>query len=162
MTQQPLADGRAAIALPVLLFLSTLSFGLGIVLPLVRVDRLYVFTDEPSILGIVAALWSGGDRLLAAVIGLFSVLFPAAKLCLLSIWAHAGRSAHDRVPAWFRALSNWSMLDVVLVALVIFAAKTSGFADAFTKPGLWFFAASVAMTAAVSHLLKRRDRPGSA
>ena len=41
---------------------------------------------------------------------------------------------------WLRALSNWSMLDVVLVALVIFAAKTSGLATAFTQPGLWFFA----------------------
>ncbi len=37
------------------------------------------------------------------------------------------------------------MLDVVLVALVIFAAKTSGLATAFTQPGLWFFAASAVL-----------------
>ncbi|MBN9072390.1 MAG: paraquat-inducible protein A [Rhizobiales bacterium] len=154
------APSARDLALPVLLFLSTLSFGLGIVLPLMRVDRLYFFSDEPSILGVVAALWKGGDIVLAVLVGAFSVLFPALKLCLLSVRAYAGRDGHAKVPNWFRALSNWSMLDVVLVALVIFAAKTSGFADAFTKPGLWLFAASVTMTAAVSYLLKRRGPGG--
>jgi paraquat-inducible protein A len=41
------------------------------------------------------------------------------------------------------------------VALVVFAAKTSGLATAFTKPGLWFFAASVLLTAGASYLLKK-------
>ncbi|WP_274629276.1 paraquat-inducible protein A [Arvimicrobium flavum] len=141
---------------PALLFLATLCFGLGIVLPLLQVDRLYVFIDEPSLAGIVASLWTGGDRALAAVVALFSIVFPAAKLALLNVWAYAGREAHDRIPEWFRALSNWSMLDVVLVALVIFAAKTSGFATAFTRPGLWFFTASVLLTVAASYVLKRQ------
>jgi paraquat-inducible protein A len=52
------------------------------------------------------------------------------------------------------------MLDVVLVALVIFAAKTSGLATAFTKPGLWFFAASAVLTATASALARRRAEPG--
>jgi paraquat-inducible protein A len=144
------------LALPILLFLATLSFGLGIVLPLLQVDRLYFFSDEPSLVGIVASLWREGDALLAIVVALFSLVFPAAKLGLLNVWAYAGQDAHDRIPNWFRALSNWSMLDVVLVALVIFAAKTSGFATAFTKPGLWFFAASVLLTVAASYVLKRK------
>lgn len=143
------------LALPILLFLATLTFGLGIVLPLLQVDRLYFFSDQPSLTGIIAGLWSEGDVLLATVVALFSVVFPATKLGLLNVWAYAGEHAHDRIPTWFRALSNWSMLDVVLVALVIFAAKTSGFATAFTKPGLWFFAASVLLTIAASYLLKR-------
>ena len=61
------------------------------------------------------------------VIALFSV-FPCLKLGLLHVAAYGGEHAGQRIPAWFRALSNWSMLDVVLVALVIFAAKTSGLA----------------------------------
>jgi paraquat-inducible protein A len=52
------------------------------------------------------------------------------------------------------AVSKWSMMDVLLVALVIFAAKTSGLADAFTQPGLWFYATSVA-TAAIATVLLR-------
>ena len=57
----------------------------------------------------------------------------------------------------FRALSNWSMLDVVLVALVIFAARTSRLATAFAQPGLWFFAGSALLTATASTLLKQRE-----
>jgi paraquat-inducible protein A len=146
------------LVLPILLFSATLSFGLGIALPLLQVDRLYFFSDEPSLTGIVAGLWSGGDAILAVIVALFSMVFPAIKLALLNVWAYSGQDAHDRIPSWFRALSNWSMLDVVLVALVIFAAKTSGFATAFTKPGLWFFAASVVLTATASWLLKRQKK----
>lgn len=140
--------------LPVLLFAATVSFALGTVLPLIRLDRLLVFTDEPSLVGIVAGLWREGDVLLAAVLALFSIAFPAVKLGLLHVAAYDGPRGHRLVPGWFAALSRWSMLDVVLVALVIFAAKTSGLAAAFTRPGLWFFAASVLLTAAASTLAK--------
>ena len=86
------------------------------------------------------------------------MVFPCLKLGLLHLAAYGGDGAEARIPAWFRALSNWSMLDVVLVALVIFAAKTSGLATAFTKPGLWFFAASAVLTATASALAKERTR----
>jgi len=140
--------------LPALLFAATFSFALGIVLPLIRMERLLVFTDEPSLVGMVAGLWAEGDLALAAIIALFSIVFPALKLGLLHVAAYDGPEGHRLVPGWFRALSRWSMLDVVLVALVIFAAKTSGLATAFTQPGLWFFALSVLLTAAVSALAK--------
>jgi len=141
--------------LPFILLAATLCFAFGIVLPLITVDRLYFFSDEPSLIGMVSALWQAGDPLLATVVALFSVVFPALKLGLLHRAAYGGGA----VPNWLKALSNWSMLDVVLVALVIFAAKTSGLATAVTKPGLWFFAASVVLTAAASALI--RQRPGT-
>ena len=142
------------IALPLALFASALALGLGLVLPLLRVERLYFLTDEPSIVAIVAGLWAENEILLATIIVLFSIVFPCLKLGLLNIAAYAGDGAPDGVPAWLRALSNWSMLDVMLVALVIFAAKTSGLATAFTQPGLWFFATSAVLTAVTSALLK--------
>jgi paraquat-inducible protein A len=144
------------LVIPLILFLATLCFALGIVQPLIRVERLFVFADEPSLVGIVSGLWNEGDAGLAIIVAAFSLVFPAIKLALLHIAAYGGREASGTIPRWFRALSNWSMLDVVLVALVIFAAKTSGVATAFTKPGLWFFAASVVLTAAASSLLKSR------
>jgi paraquat-inducible protein A len=143
---------------PTLLLAATVSFALGIALPLIRVERLFVFADEPSLLGIVSGLWTEGDAVLAIVIALFSLIFLAMKLCVLHLAAYGGASGRVRIPGWFRALANWSMLDVVLVSLVIFAAKTSGLATAFTKPGLWFFAASAVLTAVASGLAKRQDR----
>ena len=147
--------------LPLILFAATLAFGLGVTLPLVRVERLFMFTDEPSLVGIIAGLWSEGDWLLSLVVCLFSLIFPAAKLALLHLASYSSGEGAFSVPAWFRALTNWSMLDVVLVALVIFAAKTSGLATAFTQPGLWFFALSVVLTATASALAKRQQpQPG--
>ncbi len=147
-------------ALPFILFAASFCLGLGIVLPLITVERLFVFTDTPSLVTMIAGLWREGDGLLAAIIALFSVCFPCLKLALLHRAAYA-RGGSGRVPDWARALSNWSMLDVVLVALVIFAAKTSGLATAFTQPGLWFFAASAVLTATATSIVKGRDAPES-
>lgn len=141
--------------LPLLLFAATISFALGVTLPLLTVERLFVFTDRPSLAGMVAALATSGDTLLAAVIGLFSIALPALKLYLLHRTAYLAASPDTHLPRWVQAVSKWSMLDVVLVAIVIFAAKTSGLATAFTSPGLWFFAASVALTAIASSLVAR-------
>lgn len=143
------------LAFPLVLFLATFCLALGIVLPLVRVERLFVFSDQPSLIAMIAGLWIEGDRLLSALIALFSVIFPCTKLCLLHLAAYAGDGRDARVPGWVRGMANWSMLDVVLVALVIFAAKTSGLAAAFTMPGLWFFAASAGLTAAASQMARR-------
>ncbi len=143
------------LAFPIILFSATLSLALGVVLPLIRVERLFLFSDEPSLIEMIAGLWSEGDWLLASAIALFSICFPCTKLCLLHIAAYAGNSSRFKVPDWVRGMANWSMLDVVLVALVIFAAKTSGLATASTMPGLWFFAISALLTAVASQMAKR-------
>ncbi|MNL72332.1 Paraquat-inducible protein A [compost metagenome] len=54
-------------------------------------------------------------------------------------------------------LSRWSMMDVLLVAVVIFAAKSSGLAEAFTQPGLWFYAISALMAGALHGLAEKRS-----
>lgn len=143
---------RTALALA--LFFATAFFALGVTQPLIQVERLFVFSDEPSLVEMVRGLWNGGDVALALVVTLFSIVAPAAKLMLLHV---AVADGHDgRLPRWFHAIANWSMLDVILVALVIFATKTSGLATAATKPGLWFFAASVVLTAIVSAMVRRK------
>lgn len=144
--------------LPICLCAATLSFALGVSQPLLRLERLIFLSDEPSLVDMVRGLWRDGDVALAMVIALFSLVFPTAKLVLLHIAAYCGPADGPAVPAWFRALSNWSMLDVVLVAIVVFAAKSSSLATALALPGLWFFGASVVLTVAASALLKRRDR----
>jgi paraquat-inducible protein A len=147
--------------LPAVLCGASFCFALGITLPLVRVERLFVFTDEPSLIAMITSLYRNGEWPIAGLVMVFSVIFPAMKLLLLHAAAFAQSGDGGRVPAWFRALSNWSMLDVVLVALVIFAAKTSGLATAFTQAGLWFFAASVALTVIAAALVKKREGSGN-
>lgn len=143
---------------PVLLILSTLSLAFGIVLPLVLFEKLYFFSETPSLLGIIAYLWAEENRALAAIVGLLSIVFPVVKLIAIAFEATVPveGGAHERLFArLLPLLARWSMVDVMLVALVIFAAKTSGVAEAFTQPGLWFYAASAIMTG----LLQMRLRP---
>ncbi|EFG9152757.1 paraquat-inducible protein A, partial [Escherichia coli] len=69
--------------LPLTLLAASFCLALGLTLPLVRLDRLYFFSDQPSLLQMTAGLWSGGEYLLALVVGLFSIVFPIAKLATL-------------------------------------------------------------------------------
>lgn len=132
---------------PILLLISAVSFGLGISLPLMRFEKLWLFEETPSLLAIISNLWSDREILLAAVVFGFSILFPLVKL--FTVFQAVFGST--KPAAWATGLAKWSMMDVLLVAIVVFAAKTSGLASAFTQPGLWFFALS-AITIAVASM----------
>ena len=101
-----------------LLIGASISFALGITLPLMRFESFYVFSTDASLIEVVVSLWDGGDGALAAVVALVSIVFP-------------------------------------FVAIVIFATKTSGLAQAFTQPGLWFYAGSSLAVVALSALGRR-------
>jgi paraquat-inducible protein A len=143
---------------PLFLVLSAFFLALGLVLPLVRFEKLVFFNETPSLLGIVSSLWGEGNPMLAIIVALFSIVFPFMKLIGIAFEATvpAGdNAANGMVSRLLPILGRWSMMDVMLVALVIFAAKTSGMAQAFTQPGLWFYAGSAVLTG----LLQMRLRP---
>lgn len=136
---------------PALLLASAVTFGLGITLPLIRFEKLYFFVDTPSLLGVVSGLWQKGDTGLAALVAAFSLVFPLVKL--FTVFEAAFGSG--KFPAWAGVLSKWSMMDVLLVAILVFAAKTSGLASAVSQPGIWFYALSTVSAAIAAELAKR-------
>lgn len=148
------AVGDAAV--PVILFAATFCFALGLVLPVAVFETLLVFTERPSLIEVVRGLWEEGDMAIAFVVALFSLVFPATKLLVLHIAAYAPDRLHwvERVGV----LSKWSMADVLVVALAIFAAKTSGLADAAAQAGIWFYAAATLLSAMAAVILTRRAR----
>ena len=143
-------------AVPVILFAATVCFALGLVLPVAVFETLFVFTERPSLIEVIDGLWQEEDYAIAFLVGLFSVVFPAAKLLVLHLAAYAPDRLHwvERVGV----LSKWSMADVLVVALAIFAAKTSGLAEAATQSGIWFYAAATLLSAAAAVILTRRAR----
>jgi len=141
------------ILVPVFLFVATFSLALGLTMPLMNISRLYFFDESPSLLQLIGALWQGDEWLLAAIVGLFSVILPIAKLGVAHLAAARVPAAAYALHSWVSLLSKWSMLDVLLVALVIFGAKTSGLATAIAQPGLWFFTASAILSALAAHLI---------
>ncbi|MGK9051875.1 paraquat-inducible protein A [Neorhizobium petrolearium] len=139
---------------PVLLMLAAIFLTLGLLLPIIRFERLYFFSETPSLVELVAALFRQGDVALSLVVGLFSIVFPIAKLAGLALQL-SGRAGEAGV---FRRamphLSKWSMMDVMLVAIVIVAAKSSGLAVAVSQPGLWFYAASAVIAGLLPSLIR--------
>ena len=146
--------------LPPLLFAGPFFLGLGLTLPLVRFEKLYFFEETPSLIGIVVTLWRDGSILLALLVALFSAAFPVAKVLTVFYEAAVRGNGEAVRPGllsnFIPLLSKWSMMDVLLVALVIVAAKTSGVADAFTQPGLWFYAASAVAVTVAHWMLQMR------
>ena len=123
---------------PLLLLISAVSFGLGISLPLIQFQKFYFFTDTPSLLMMVHGLWQEQDTGLALIVGIFSIALPVCKQAVTFQAVFARRKLSN----WASVIAKWSMMDVLMVALLVFAAKTSGLATAIAQPGLWFFALS--------------------
>ncbi|WP_235882893.1 paraquat-inducible protein A [Rhizobium rhizophilum] len=135
-----------------LLIAASISFALGITLPLMRFESFYVFSTDASLIEVVASLWDGGDGVLAVLVALVSIVFPLAKILLVAAEeiADSHLAQSHSLARLLPVLSKWSMMDVLLVAIVIFATKTSGLAQAFTQPGLWFYAGSSLAVVALS------------
>ncbi|MBP2488860.1 paraquat-inducible protein A [Rhizobium leguminosarum] len=146
---------------PVLLVAAPFFLALGLVLPLVHFETLYFFDETPSLIEIIDSLWQGGDGLLAAIVALVSILLPSLKM--IGIAAEATAAGGQAGSLFYRRvvphLSKWSMMDVLLVAIVIAAAKTTGLAAAFTQPGLWCYAASSMISGLLHSLMGDASGP---
>lgn len=142
-------------ALPMLVGAALVLLAAGIGLPLLHVDRLWVFTDSVSLWQAIVVLYAEGEVVLAVLLTLFSIVFPAAKLLgLLWLW----RRPSPRLLAVVEGLGRWSMMDVLVVALLIVSLKGSGLVNAASAPGVYCFAAAVALSMIGGRLVPRPAR----
>lgn len=126
---------------------ATACLVLGLTVPVVRLSYLYFWSEDYSLSAIVQQLYAKNELFLAAVIFIFSIIFPAFKLVYLMAAFAGGQNGdasrlHQRL-AW---LGKWSMLDVLVLALVVFYAKSATVMDAVALPGVYYFAASVILS----------------
>jgi paraquat-inducible protein A len=135
--------------LSLLIITATVSFALGIMMPVIRFTTVYVWTNEHSIATIIWALFENQEYFLTVVLFLFSILFPFLKLLYLLTLVTS-----PDIPAEFRTksistmewLGRYSMTDVMVLALMIFYVNSSGYTEASVQPGVYFFAASALIT----------------
>lgn len=138
--------------------LLTICLALGVSLPLMRFETLFIFDQEPSLIAIIRNLAASRDWALAAIVALVSILFPAVKLIVIAAEAAGiGTRHHTTIGRLLPHLARWSLMDVLIVAIIIVAAKTGGIATAFSRSGLWFYTAS-AILAIIAHALVERER----
>ena len=91
------------------------------VLNQIQVEGQLVIQDTAkSILGTAELLWNDGNRLVALLIIVFSVVVPSLKLLLLSgYWVFKSRLIGQRAATLGHSLSKWSMADVFAMALLM-------------------------------------------
>ena len=132
---------------------------LGLFMPIMTVEKFFIFADSHSIYSILWTLFEEGEWLLLVLIFIFSIAMPVVKLDqLCRIWFRYDvlEVDVDRAMKRIDTVSKWSMGDVFVVAVIVVVFKTSGaFADARFESGLYVFAASVVGSMAVAALLKR-------
>ncbi len=135
---------------------ASICLALGVTQPVIKLTKLYVWTDEHSMASVIWALYRDGEYSLSLVILVFSILLPGLKLVYLLA---AALATVARLPDLARIvhqldwIGRWSMLDVLVLALTIFYVKSSGIADGVTLPGFYFFVASVFLTMIANSLL---------
>jgi len=132
-----------------LLVLSSALLVLGWLAPIMTVETLVFLGNEVSILDSVWRLFTSGEYFLFAVIFLFSVVFPLAKLTVaFYLWflAPVTRPGFLRTLAWIETLGKWSMLDVFVVALVVVALQISIVSDVEVHAGIYLFTLAVALS----------------
>lgn len=143
--------------LGLLIITATICLILGLTLPIVKLTRLYIWTDVHSLISIVWDLYFANELFLASIIAIFSVFFPFFKLLyLLAVYSLRQVNPGHNSP-WLKRLSwlgKWSMLDVLVLALVIFYAKSMKLADAVSMPGIYMFAAAVILTMLANAILE--------
>lgn len=122
---------------------------LGVTLPAIQLTKLYWWTDRHSILSAIYALYLEEEYFLAGLIFLFSVVVPTCKLLYLlvvSAFASPRPTRREHALERLESLGKWSMMDVLVLALIVFYVNASSLAEASALPGVYFFAASVFLT----------------
>lgn len=121
-----------------------LVFGIANAFPIVSLSFKGLIV-EASLPGALLLTWRNGDYGLAVLTGLFGFWFPLTQL-LVTLWAllviRSGRLPHD-FHFGMRLLSlsiPWSMLPVVMLAIIVALVKFAGFATVHVQPAIWAFA----------------------
>ena len=79
-----------------------------------------VFYKTRSILDTVNELYQSNNLVVAGLVGLFSIVFPAVKLLLMFVICLPWFSRQQQsVMRFMNAIGKWSMADVFVVALII-------------------------------------------
>ncbi len=123
-------------------------FPAAVLLPILEVQRLG-HHHRSSILGGIWDLFAHGSYFVGAVILVFSILLPLGKLiAMLELtWLCSLEEKHRaRTYRWMEIAGKWSMMDVMLLALLVMLVKLSGLVEFHFGPAVIAFSLCVAFS----------------
>jgi paraquat-inducible protein A len=131
---------KAAYWWPVWAVVNLAAFAGGALLPLVRVNKLYLFNQDIVLVQVPTVLAQNGEMTLAVIVFLFGILFPVLKTLV-----YVGAPYSPRLAIAAGSFAPVTFFDIFMVALLIFVAKGGFASDAATAVGMYpllFFAFS--------------------
>lgn len=142
---------------PALIAGSILLLLAGLSMPLLEVEKMWLWQNDYSVLTGVVDLAAQNELILAGVIFFFSVVFPMAKLVSLwMVWFMPLTTPRRAgVLVWLERLGRWSMLDVFIVAIMIVLIKMKPLADISPRPGVYVFSAAILLSMLTALYVKR-------
>ncbi len=123
-------------------------FPAAVLLPILEIEKLG-HHHRSSILGGIFDLYRAGSFFVATVILLFSIVLPLLKiLALLELsWLCSMKQKHRaRTYRWMEQIGKWSMMDVMLLALLVMTIKLTGVVQFHFGPALIAFVLCVTMS----------------
>lgn len=143
---------------PILLAAALGLWGAGVSLPLIQVTKLFLWEDDIIIWRAIRSLFGEGQTVLGLIVLVFTLGLPLAKLISTGFAFRAIRRARGdralRGLAWIDRFGKWSMLDVFVIAVAIFVAKSGWQAEAVIRPGLYCFAGFAILSSALALRVK--------
>lgn len=137
------ASRTAAAALAALIL-----FWPAVLLPVLEIERLGN-VHQSSILGGILDLFAHGSYFVASVVLVFSIVFPLAKIVLLlelSLLDLLERKHKASTLRLMEHLGKWSMMDVLLLALLVMLVKVGEMVEFHLGPAVVVFVLCVAMS----------------
>jgi paraquat-inducible protein A len=150
------ANGLARGIAAAVVVTSASAFAVALALPTVTFDTIISAEETYSIYGGIESFWKDGNYILASIVFLFSIVFPVTKLLALGVilLQRGSRAARLRAVEWLELLGKWSMLDVFIICVFVGAIRL-GIAHATSRPGIYLFAAAIAMSMIATVLVGR-------
>lgn len=124
----------------------------AVLLPVLTIEQLGA-RYESSILGGIFELFRHGSWFVAGVVLLFSIVFPITKIVLLlelSLFELLQRKHKAWTLRLMEHLGKWSMLDVLLLALMVMLVKVGELVTFHLGPAILAFVFCVAMSMVAS------------
>lgn len=143
--QEMLSDAVAK-RLSWLLIIAVLLLAVGLSTPVVTISQFIFLRNSFSVLSGIYELLTHGQIILFLIVALFSVVLPIMKIWVL-FRIVLNRKAHSsRIRRYLHLMHDygrWSMLDVMVVAMLIVTVKLGTIATIQVHFGLYLFAAAV-------------------
>jgi len=119
-----------------------------------------ISNETRSVMSAIESLHTSGNDFVAALILIFSVLVPLAKVALLvPIFTSSDGVQRYRLYGFVRSISKWAMADVFAVGMLIalLAAKGTSNLSATAGPGFYYFVAYCLVSNAAFQVLRVDD-----